>query len=342
MTRLLALLGVLIGILSSAAESHEVRPGYLELRQTAADTYDLLFKVPALSEELRLGIYLSLPRGARDLLPARSSYSGGALIERRTIMLPGLAGQSIGIDGLSATVIDVLVRLERMDGTTQTERLTPTNTSFPLKDAPGHGEVARTYLRLGVEHILFGIDHLLFVLALIILVRTWRRIAVTVTAFTVAHSITLAAATLGFVHLPGPPVEAAIALSIALVAGEIVNARRYARTSLAVRWPWIVSFAFGLLHGLGFAGALAEVGLPQNAIPLALLFFNLGVEVGQLAFVAVVMVAAWAARRIVKGPIQPTTARIAYAYPTVDVVAAYAIGAMATYWLIDRTAGFWS
>ena len=148
--------------------------------------------------------------------------------------------------------------------------------------------MAAAYLWLGVEHILFGVDHLLFVLALIILVRGWKRIALTVTAFTVAHSITLAAATLGFVNVPGPPVEAAIALSIALVAVEIVNSAR-GRESLTARLPWLVAFAFGLLHGLGFAGALSEVGLPGHAIPVALLFFNIGVELGQLLFIAGVM-----------------------------------------------------
>ena len=132
--------------------------------------------------------------------------------------------------------------------------------------APGAREVAATYLRLGIEHILFGFDHLLFVLALVILIGDWRRVALTVTAFTIAHSITLAAATLGFVNVPRPPVEAAIALSIVLVAVEIVNARR-GRPSLAARWPWLVAFCFGLLHGFGFAGALAEVGLPHHAIP---------------------------------------------------------------------------
>ena len=154
--------------------------------------------------------------------------------------------------------------------------------------ALGPRGVAATYLRLGIEHILFGFDHLLFILALVILVRDWRRVAVTVTAFAVAHSITLAAATLGLVHVRGPLVEAAIALSIVLVAVEIVNARRGA-PSLTARWPWLVAFGFGLLHGFGFADALAETGLPDHAIPTALLFFNLGVEIGQLAFVAAVL-----------------------------------------------------
>jgi hydrogenase/urease accessory protein HupE len=143
---------------------------------------------------------------------------------------------------------------------------------------------------LGVDHILFGFDHLLFVLALVILVRDWGRVALTVTAFTIAHSITLAAATLGFVNVPGPPVEATIALSIMLVSVEILNARG-GKPSLTARLPWLVAFSFGLLHGFGFAGALTEVGLPQHAIPVALLFFNLGFEIGQLAFVAAVLTA---------------------------------------------------
>jgi hypothetical protein len=162
-------------------------------------------------------------------------------------------------------------------------------------------------------------------------------VALTVTAFTVAHSITLAAATLGVVNVPGPPVEAAIALSIVLVAVEIVNARR-GIPSLTARWPWLIAFCFGLLHGFGFAGALAEVGLPNHAIPIALLFFNLGVEVGQLAFVAAILVTGELVRRAMarhfgRAPIQRTA-------DWLDVTAAYAIGVLAAYWLIERTSAF--
>jgi hydrogenase/urease accessory protein HupE len=273
-------LGVLGTLLSHLALADELRPGYLELRQTSSDTYNLLFKIPALGNDLRLGIYVKLPEGTHDVAAPRSTFNGGAYIERRSIRRDGgLAGHIISIEGLSATSTDVLVRIEGLSGATQTERLSPTKTAFVVQTTPGASEVAATYLRLGIEHILFGFDHLLFVLALVILVREWRRVAVTVTAFTVAHSITLAAATLGFVKVPGPPVEAAIALSIVLVAVEIVNAR-HGKPSLTARLPWLVAFSFGLLHGFGFAGALAEVGLPQHAIPVALLFFNLGVEIG--------------------------------------------------------------
>lgn len=339
MIRALILAALACAALVRGAAAHEVRPGYLELRQTAAETYDLLFKVPALGDGLRLALYVRLPEGTEDVVPPQGLFAAGAYVERRTIRRAGgLIGQPLSIDGLSATFTDMLVRVESLDGTTQTERLTPTRTSLLVSAAPGTAEVAATYFTLGVEHILFGFDHLLFVLALVILVRTWRRVALTVTAFTVAHSITLAAATLGFVHVPGPPVEAAIALSIMLVAAEIVSARR-GRSSLTQQWPWLVAFAFGLLHGLGFAGALSEVGLPQHAIPVALLFFNLGVEAGQLAFVACVMALAWAAwfmfRRLRQGPGQPNSSHA-------DVALAYLIGAVAAFWVIERASGFWT
>jgi hydrogenase/urease accessory protein HupE len=338
MRRLALLLGVLGALFAHAVHADEIRPGYLEMRQTAADTYNLLFKIPARGDDLRLAIYLKLPEGTSDVTLPQARFIGGAYTERRTVRRSGgLAGQGIAIDGLSATSTDMLVRIESLGGATQTERLSPTKTTFVVQAAPGSWEVARTYLWLGVEHILFGFDHLLFVLVLVILVRDWRRVALTVTAFTVAHSITLVAATLGFVNVPGRPVEAAIALSIVLVAVEIVNARR-GIPSLTVRWPWLIAFCFGLLHGFGFAGALAEVGLPQHAIPIALLFFNLGVEIGQLAFVAAILVTGELVRRVMAlrfgpAPIQRTA-------DWLDVTAAYAIGALAAYWLIDRTAAF--
>jgi hydrogenase/urease accessory protein HupE len=338
MRRLAILLGVLGALFGHSALADEIRPGYLEMRQTASDTYSLLFKVPALGEDLRLAIYINLPEGTSDVTPPHARFNGGAYTERRTIRRSGgLTGQTIAIQGLSGTSTDVLVRIESLGGATQTERLSPAKTTFVVRSALSFSEVAATYLRLGVEHILFGFDHLLFVLALVILVRDWRRVALTVTAFTVAHSITLAAATLGLVNMPGPPVEAAIALSIVLVAVEILNARR-GMPSLTARWPWLVAFCFGLLHGFGFAGALAEVGLPHHAIPIALLFFNLGVETGQLVFVAAVLAAAELFRRAIALRLEPAPVRLAV--NRLDVTAAYVIGALAAYWLIERTFAF--
>ncbi len=281
-----------------------------------------------------------MPERAHDTAPPRAAFSNGAYVKRRSIRRDGgLAGHTVAIQGLSATSTDVLARVETLGGAVQTERLAPTRTSVVVQAVPGAGDVATTYLRLGIEHILFGYDHLLFVLALVILVGEWRRVVVTVTAFTVAHSLTLAAATLGFVSVPGPPIEAAIALSIVLVAVEIVNARR-GTPSVAARRPWLVAFCFGLLHGFGFAGALAEVGLPHHAIPVALLFFYLGVEIGHLMFVAAVLAAGWLFRRIVA--LRLTPARVQRTVDQLDMVAAYAIGTMAAFWLVERTSAFFA
>src|SRR5436190_8843380 len=236
------------------------------------------------------------------------------------------------IAGLTATVTDVLVRLERLDGSTQVTRLTPAAPSFIVEAAPRAMQVAATYLKLGVEHILLGIDHLLFVLALLILVKGARRLIETVTALTIAHSLTLAGATLGFVNVPGPPIEAAIALSIVFVASEIIHSRQ-GKAGLTERFPWVVAFSFGLLHGFGFASALSEIGLPQSAIPVALLFFNVGVELGQLFFIASVFVVIALARRGMRrsGVSQP-----AWAWR----VPPYAIGSIAMFWVIQRIAAF--
>jgi hydrogenase/urease accessory protein HupE len=334
---MLFVLGVLI---AQPARPDELRPGYLELRQTAPGTYSLLFKIPARGDDLRLAIYLSLPEGTQDVAAPRASFRDGAYVERRTIRRDGgLSGRAVTVEGLSATSTDVLVRVESLAGAIQTERLSPTRTAFVIQATPGAGEVAATYLRLGIEHILFGFDHLLFVLALVILVREWRRVAVTVTAFTIAHSITLAAATLGFVNVPGPPVEATIALSIVLVSVEILNARR-GKPSLTARLPWLVAFSFGLLHGFGFAGALAEVGLPQHAIPVALLFFNVGVETGQLVFVAAVLSLIWLLRHAASQLF--AAAFVKRAFDRLDVTIAYGIGVVAAYWLIERTTAFFA
>jgi len=339
MKRLFVIVALLSAFLACPAHSDVLRPGFLQIRQTGPDTYDLLFKIPSLGDDLRLGIYVTLPEGTHDVGAPRAVFSNGAYLERRTIRRAGgLAGQTIAIQGLSASSTDVLARVETLGGAVQTERLSPSNTSFVVQVTPAAGEVAATYLGLGVEHILFGFDHLLFVLALVVLVRDWHRVAATVTAFTVAHSITLAAATLGFVSVPGPPIEAAIALSIVLVAVEIVNTRR-GLPSFTARWPWFVAFCFGLLHGFGFAGALAEVGLPQHAIPVALLFFNFGVEIGQLLFVAAVLCLMWLWRSLASR--QPVSVLLVRGKSYIsDVTVAYGIGIIAAYWLIERVTAF--
>ena len=328
---LLSLAILLCGLCAGFA--HEVRPAYLEMRQTGPDTYGVLWKVPGLGDELRLALYVQMPTDSTALAARQGSFVNNAFIERWSVKREGgLAGATIGISGLDATLTDALVRVQRLDGTVQVTRLTPSAPSFVVEAAPSALEVARTYLVLGVEHILFGIDHLLFVLALFILVEGSGRLIATVTAFTVAHSLTLAGATLGFVNVPGPPVEAGIALSIVFVAAEIVHARQ-GRIGLTERFPWIVAFTFGLLHGIGFASALSEVGLPQSAIPVALLFFNVGVEIGQLFFIASIFTVIALAQQVTQriGVLQPTWAWR---------VPAYAIGSVAAFWIIQRISSF--
>jgi len=262
-------------------------------------------------------------------------WSSGAFIERWHYACPGgLAGRAIHIDGLGATRTDVLVRVEHLSGSTETLRLTPERTRFEVAEVSTRPQVAWTYLVLGIEHILLGIDHLLFVLGLMFLANNWRRLILTVTAFTVAHSITLAAATLGFLSFPQAPVEATIALSVMFVAGEILRGGR-GQAGLAARAPWIVAFLFGLLHGLGFAGALHEVGLPDGEIPLALLLFNVGVELGQLLFVAgLVALLALFTRGL--GP----RATAGYGPPLTAAVirrpVAYLVGSLAAFWVVER------
>jgi len=316
-------------LLAAPAFAHEVRPAYLELRQTGPETYNALWKVPGLGEDLRLGLYVELPAGCTHVTEPRASMINAAFTERWSVRCAGgLTGGTIHIAGLAATMTDVLVRLERLDGTTQVTRLTPSAPSFVVEAVPRALAVAQTYLVLGVEHILGGIDHLLFVLALLLITRGTMRLVKTVTAFTVAHSITLAMATLGFVHVPSKPVEAVIALSIVFVAAEILHGRRGVE-GVTARAPWIVAFTFGLLHGFGFAGALSEVGLPQGNIPLALLLFNVGVEVGQLLFIA----AALAFVALVW--------RIRIPFPRwVEMAPSYAIGSVAMFWVIQRIAAF--
>jgi hydrogenase/urease accessory protein HupE len=230
----------------------------------------------------------------------------------------------------------VLARVNHGEGRTQTARLTPGDPTFRVTSAPGRLAVAAAYLGLGVEHILLGIDHLLFVLALLFLVKNGRHLVGAITAFTAAHSLTLAAATLGWIDVPAAPVEAAIALSIVFVAAEIVRGG-----GLAGRQPWMVSFCFGLLHGLGFAGGLREVGLPDDAIPVALAFFNVGVEAGQVLFVAAVLAAFALGSRAMR-PLASGQRRAFWEIAGLLArPAAYAIGIPGAFWLLERTLSFW-
>lgn len=331
---ILALIALLVGTLGFAASSygHALQPGYLELRLIDTDLYAVIWKTPVVGGR-PMAIVAQLPESCDPRTPGQPIWDGVAYVARWTANCPaGLEGGVIQVDGLNQTSTDVLVRFDFADGTSQARRLTASETSFTVPTQPSSLEVVRTYLLLGIEHILSGIDHLLFVLALLLLVKGKRRVIVTVTAFTLAHSLTLAGATLGFVHMPAPPVEAAIALSIAFVASEIIHSRR-GKPGLTERYPSIVAFTFGLLHGFGFAGALAEIGLPEKSIPIALLFFNVGVEIGQLLFIAGVFAIFALARQV--------TRRISVSQPAwAWAVPPYAIGSLAVFWVIERIATF--
>jgi hypothetical protein len=321
---------VLIGFfgLFSAAQAHEARPAYLEINETVSGRYDVLWRTP-LNAGMRLPVVLKFPQGIDNVTEPAVRELPDSLVEHRIIQVKGgLAGKRIDFIGLQATITDVLARVRLRDGNESTALVHPSQAWMEVAKSRGLWSVASSYTLLGTEHIGFGIDHLLFVLALLIITNGIVQLLKTVTAFTVAHSITLALATLGFVHVPSKPVEATIALSIVFVALEIIR-RRQGRDGIASRVPWIVAFSFGLLHGLGFAGALRDVGLPQNHIPAALFFFNVGVELGQIAFIAVVLSCIALVRRI---PLcLPRWA---------ELIPPYAIGSIAMFWVVQRVAAF--
>lgn len=322
-------LAMCLALMPQVTAADEFKPALLDLVQETPDTFDVSWRLPARDEVTFLDIHPVFPEGTRLISTPRSTFSGGAAVQRWEIRVAGgLEGKPVRIEGGAAGSVEVLVRVKRLDGTEQVDRLLPSQSSFVFTASPGSFEVARTYTVIGIEHILMGIDHLLFVFALLLLVSDRRKLLWTITAFTAAHSITLTLATLRLVTIPGPPVEAAIALSIVFVATEVL---RDGKQGLAARKPWLVAFSFGLLHGLGFAGALAQVGLPQNDIPLALLFFNVGVELGQLVFVAAVLCVLEMLKRI-----RPARSL----EPRATVIASYVIGMTATFWVFERVSAF--
>lgn len=329
MLRLCVALVAALLLSSVPSAAHESRPAYLQVEELVGGQYEVLWKRPARGD-LALSLAPQWPHACRDAVPVTTQSVPGAIIERRLLDCggAGLIGQRIAIEGLATTLTDVLVRIEFRDGRVQTNLVKPASPTIEIQGPRPLYAVAADYFVMGVEHILLGVDHLLFVLGLVLIVRGAWLLVKTITAFTVAHSLTLGLATLGFVHVPLPPVEAVIALSILFLASELVR-QHHGRIGLTARHPWLIAFSFGLLHGFGFAGALAEVGLPQTDIPFVLLTFNVGVEAGQLLFVAVVLVLLWLGGRVAASP--PRWLRDA---------PGYAIGSLAAFWLIERMAAF--
>ncbi len=307
--------------------AHEVRPAYFSITQTTDSTYQVVWKLPAMGDAIPK-IYPTLPDDW-EILEENSNLLPGNLRRTYSIQVIGaIKGATLYFEGLEKTLIDVLVSIKMSDGVQYSSMIKPANPSYVIPTEPDWFDVIKTYIILGTKHILLGIDHLLFVLALLLITIGFRKLVKTITAFTVAHSITLSLAALGVVGLPGAPVEAVIALSIVFLAVELIHYYQ-GREGLTVRYPWVVAFTFGLLHGFGFARALSEVGLPQSDIPAALFFFNVGVELGQLAFVIVVLGLLW------------TLGKIKIAWPDwIKWVPPYAIGSIAAFWLIERVLAF--
>ncbi len=313
---------LLLLFIQISSQAHEVRPGYLDVNETGINQHHVTWKVPSIGGR-PLPVEPRFPTHCEVMQAAERQSLDRSVVSKATVLCQSsLAGATIEFAGLDATLTDVLVRVSLLDGELQALRATPDNPVVTVAVAGAARSVAETYFVLGVEHILLGIDHLLFVFALVLIIKTTRRLVATITAFTLAHSITLVSASLGWVNLPGRPVEAVIALSIVFLASEIAN-RQEGVPSQTERRPWIVAFLFGLLHGFGFAGALTEIGLPNQDVPTALLTFNLGVEAGQLLFLGVVLA--------LLGLIKKTGLRDKF-----DTLASYVIGTTASFWLIER------
>ncbi len=306
------------------ALADELRPAYVELTQKDETTWELLWKASAQSRLGATGEAI-IPGNCKGLGEPKKRFANTNILTTLTLSCDGnLEGQNTGLKALELSSTDALVRVAPLDGEMQTLRLTPDEPIATIAGKDEISNIAWTYTIIGIEHIILGFDHFLFVLALILLLKGGWLVAQTVTAFTIAHSVTLIGTTLGYLSLPSQPVEAVIALSIVFLAVEIVKAKPGERR-LSEQFPWIVAFLFGLLHGFGFAGALAEIGLPQDDVPLALLTFNLGVEIGQLMIVAVGLAALALVKRIADTMLQPTKTALAYG-----------IGTIATYWFIER------
>ena len=309
----------------AAVQAHTSLPAYLELSEVSAGTFTVVWRVPA-AEGPPPAIYPVLPAHcSAPEIPAAIQALGSVITSGVVTCGPvGLVDHPIAVDGLRVQIMDVLVRIAFLDGTRVTRVLKPHAPSFVVHITEGSVADGWGYFRLGIDHILSGIDHLLFVFGLLLLITGFRRLVKAVTAFTLAHSITLGLTTVGLVHVPPAPVEALIALSIAFLAVELVHYER-GQTRLTHRKPWLVAFVFGLLHGFGFAGALSQIGLPSDDIPIALLSFNLGVEVGQLAFIAGALVMFASLRAVSMRP-----------QPWMRLVPAYVIGTLASLWFVER------
>lgn len=317
----------LVALAASVASGHEARPAYLEIQETAPGQFSVLWRTPVMAG-MRLQVVLQLPDNVRNLQEPRVEELADSIVERRWIDAGsnGLAGKRIEFIGLQMTITDVLVRVEMLDGRKWTTIAHPSRPWVEIAASQTWAGVAATFILQGIRHISMGADHLLFLLGLLLIVKNRWMLLKTVTAFTVAHSTTLAIATLGYANAPVIPLNAAIALSILFLGPEIVRVWR-GETSFTIRHPWVVAFAFGLLHGFGFAGALTSAGLPRVELPLALLTFNVGVEMGQVGFILLVLL------------LERSFRVLQVRWPRwVQAVPGYTVGSLGAFWTIQRVA----
>jgi HupE / UreJ protein len=320
-----ALLAAGLLLTVSIASAHEARPCYLEIKETSPGQFAVLWRTPVLAG-MRVPVTLALPADVKELKAPDEQELIDSQVERRWIDAGpnGLAGKRIDFPGLQFTITDVLVRVELLDGRSWSTIVHSSQPYIEIAAPQGHLAVMSAYIVHGIRHISLGADHLLFLLGLLLIVKDRWMLIKTVSAFTVAHSITLALATLGYVNAPVVPLNAAIALSILFLGPEIVRVWR-GQTSFTIRHPWVVAFAFGLLHGFGFASALTSAGLPHAELPLALLSFNIGVEIGQIGFVLLVLLLERAFRILeIRWP------HWAQALP------GYTVGSLGAFWTIQR------
>jgi hydrogenase/urease accessory protein HupE len=334
--RTLALVLIFASSFGQSAWSHALEPGFLEIRPLDEASWRIGWRVPQVSGSA-MPIDAVLPENCDTRRAPSLKFDGRAYVSGWIARCEGgITATPLVIEGLELTSTDVLVRFVPEPGAgTQSFRLTPSETEILLPKVPSAWTVLTSYFSLGLDHIAGGLDHLLFVLALLLLVPDVKRLVGAITAFTVAHSITLGAATFNLISLPMPPVEAIIALSIVFLASELL-ARRDGIPRFSEKNPWSVAFLFGLLHGMGFASALREIGIPEGDVMLALLAFNLGVEAGQLLFVTVALVAGALLAKVIRLP----AFRIDDASSPINVVLAYGIGSVAAFWTIERIIGF--
>ncbi|MDN3651424.1 HupE/UreJ family protein [Thalassotalea ponticola] len=323
MKRLINLIMLVMLVSCGDTIAHEIRPAYLQIQETQPTVYNIMWKVPSNGNRV---IDIQPKFDEKFTLSSLGHYTAleGFVVYRYTLNGEhSLSGTGVSITNLGSTTIDTLVTVKLMDGSSHTLLIQPKHNFVRIPATHSSWKVAVTYAVLGIEHILLGIDHLLFVLALLLIVRGFKTLIKTITAFTVAHSITLAGVALGYFSLPPTPVEVLIALSIMLVCVEAVRQRRGV-SSIATQWPWLIAFAFGLLHGFGFAGAILDIGLPQTDAPIALLFFNVGVELGQIAFVVTLLCIGNLVKKVRLLP------------KHVAISASYLIGSLSSFWVFER------